>query len=331
MASTIIKLKNWSPLHLGIGKEDYDFSAPDLHSDSISSALAALRAQRGKTDDIESFLDAFVLSSAFPFLGEHLFFPKTIGQINVEISGKEKQSSRKELKKIKYIEKDLWLQLLSGKCVIIDEKQLNGEFLLEKTTVDLFVKPFENQVTQRVTIPREEGQDAKPFFFNWTYFHENAGLFCILQTENDALREEIVDLFEELGETGIGSDRNVGGGKFEIEEELIDFLPQTGGNASMLLSLYIPLKEEIQMLNLEKSRYDLKQRGGFLAGSSDEEFRHLRKKSIYVFGVGSVFPTRECLKGKVVELTPKWNDSKLHPVFRSGKPFYVSVNLKEYE
>jgi hypothetical protein len=64
-----------------------------------------------------------------------------------------------------------------------------------------------------------------------------------------------------------------------------------------------------------------------MAGSTEEKFRHLRKKSIYMFGVGSVFPTKETLDGKVVDLTPEWNDKRMHSVFRSGKPFYLPVTI----
>ena len=43
-----------------------------------------------------------------------------------------------------------------------------------------------------------------------------------------------------------------------------------------------------------------------------------------MFNVGSVFYTTGSLKGKVVDLKPYWNDARLHPVFRSGKLFFVS-------
>ena len=70
MSRFIIKFKNLTPLHIGTGKENYDFSSSVLHSDTLSSALASLRAQKGKTSDIESFLMSFTVSSAFPYFGE---------------------------------------------------------------------------------------------------------------------------------------------------------------------------------------------------------------------------------------------------------------------
>ena len=69
---TVIKMTHFSPLHIGTGKENYDFSASDLHSDTLLSALAAMRVQMGQTENLESFLSSFLLSSAFPF------FPKKV-------------------------------------------------------------------------------------------------------------------------------------------------------------------------------------------------------------------------------------------------------------
>ena len=128
-----------------------------------------------------------------------------------------------------------------------------------------------------------------------------------------------------LGEAGLGTDRNVGGGKFEVETETIEIHDNPKSNAAMLLSLFVPTQEEIEKINFADSRYQLLLRGGYMAGSIEEDFRHLRKKSIYMFGVGSVFPTKESLEGKVVNLTPEWNDMRMHPVYRSGKPFYLPV------
>ena len=72
MSRFIIKFKNLTPLHIGTGKENYDFSSSVLHSDTLSAALASLRAQKGKSSDIESFLMSFAISSAFPYFGELL-------------------------------------------------------------------------------------------------------------------------------------------------------------------------------------------------------------------------------------------------------------------
>lgn len=323
----IIKLKNLTPLHIGTGKENqYDFSATDLHSDTLSAALAALRSQEGKMNDIGDFLQSFTLSSAFPFWDTVCFLPKFQGKIKVKIIAKEEQAYRKQLKKLKYIDVSLWSKLIQGDEVIVENSQLKDDFLL-KILAD-FEKPYKSQVNQRVNVPRVDNENADPFFFNWTYFHEKAGLYCLTDAKDEKFKE-LLNLFNLLGEIGLGTDRNIGGGKFDVESGTLDLPEISDANQTMLLSLYIPKKEEITKLNLKTARYELLLRGGYMSGSSEESFRHLRKRSVYMFNVGSLFPTTETLTGKIVNLVPAWNDERMHPVFRSGRPFYLPVKINE--
>jgi CRISPR type III-A-associated RAMP protein Csm4 len=319
----VIKLKNLTPLHIGTGKEHYDFSATDLHSDTLSAALAALRTQQGKTD-VEDFLNSFTLSSAFPFFEKTCFLPKLQGKIRVEVEDKKEEEYRKELKKLKFIAADLWSSLVQGNTLKVKQGQLQKEFLVPSETT--FDKPCQSQVNQRVSVPRADNQDAEPFFFNWTYFNEKAGLYVLTDATGEKF-DELKRLFELLGETGLGTDRNVGGGKFEVEGMTLSLPDVANTNHTLLLSLFIPTEDELQGLNLQSARYELLLRGGYMAGSNIEGFRHLRKRSIYMFNVGSLFPTTQALKGKVVNLAPAWNDERMHPVFRSGRPFQLKVKI----
>ena len=145
----------------------------------------------------------------------------------------------------------------------------------------------------------------------------------------DKEKEDILDLFKQLGEVGLGTDKNIGGGKFEIEVAQLSISEVNTANAIMLLSLFIPTEKELPRLNLPNSRYELLQRGGYIAGSQDVMFRHLRKKSVYMFNIGSVFSTTIPIRGRVIDLRPDWQDKQLHPVFRSGKPFVVPIKMIE--
>ena len=324
-AYSIIKLKNLTPFHIGTGKENYDFSSAELHSDTLSAALAAMRVQKGNANDVKVFMDSFILSSAFPFVGEQYFLPKPQGRINVKVDGQEEHEYRKQLKKIRYVEASLWNRLVSGTELHVKQEQLQEAFLVADNSI--FKKPFKNQVNQRVSVPRDGG-DAEPFFFNWTYFEREAGLYCIIDAEEPVVNE-VKMLFSMLGESGLGTDKNVGGGKFDVEliQDKINIASIADANASMLLSLYIPAEEELKMLNLKDSRYELLQRNGYMAGSANENYRHLRKKTVYMFNVGSIFDTLVPLFGKIVDLKPDWNDGNMHPVYRSGKPFVVPIKL----
>ena len=322
---TLVKFKNMTPLHIGTGKENYDFSSSDLHSDTLSAALAALKMQVAEGDDLMSFLESFVVSSAFPFIGDRYFLPKPYGKINVELVDADEYVVRKKLKKLRFVEIGLWNELIAGKKLTIRNWQLKGAFLLPSDFPEAkFIIPYKSQVNQRVSVSREDGKDAEPFFFEWTYFGANSGLYCLLDVPTDK-KKDVFRLFERLGESGLGTDRNVGGGKFEVETAVLSIPEVESPDSTLLLSLFIPTEEDLRLLDLEHSRYELLQRGGYMSGSQDSDFRHLRKKSVYMFNVGSVFYTTGSFKGKVVDLKPDWNDERMHPVFRSGKPFVVSV------
>lgn len=319
----IIKMKFLTPIHIGKGKEFYDVSSSDLHSDTLIAALAAMRAQNGQTDDLDKFMSSFVLSSAFPYSGNSYFLPKPMGKLNIKVQDKEEHDYRKKLKSIRFIEHSIFVSLAKGQCEEIEEKVIQGSFIVDAKVE--WKQPYMNQVNQRVSVPRDGG-NATPFFFDWKYFNDNAGLYCIIDATNE-LFNEILSLFGQLGEAGLGTDKNVGGGKFDVEADKIELPTVTDANATMLLSLYLPTKEEMDGLQLEQSKYSLMLRGGYMAGSDIETFRHLWKKSIYMFDVGSVFSTSQQLKGKIADLSPDWNDERMHPVYRSGKPFCLPVKM----
>ena len=321
----IIKMINMSPMHIGLGRDSYDVSAGALHSDTITAALSSIRALRGKDGDLEQFLDSFALSSAFPYCENTFFLPKPAGRLNVEVEGMEEKDYRKLLKKVIYVASPIWRKLINGEKLLVSRKQLQGQYLLEKPE-DNFLSPMVSMINQRVSVPRKDNEDATPFAFEWTYFREKCGLYCLLDASSE-VATEVEALFNELGEQGIGSDRNVGGGHFGVETKDNFEMPDVAdANGTMLLSMYIPAEQELASLNVETSRYQLIKRGGYIAGSSSDNLRHLRKNTIHMFAAGSVFNTISPIIGKVVDLRPVWKDGDLHHVYRSGKA--LSINIK---
>lgn len=297
-----------------------------MHSDTLSAALAAIKAQIGEKEDILNFLSSFKISSAFPFYKDYLFLPKPQGRLPIE-SKSDINEIRKELKKVRYIELELWKDIVDGKHIDFDQIQLNDEYLIKKVEIG---NTYRARVTQRVGVARDGTGKTSPFFFEWKFYSPDSGLYCIIEC-NDSSFPEIERLFHELGERGLGTDKNIGGGKFEVETSGIELPEIKEATHQMLLSLFIPTNEELDALNLEASKYEILLRGGFMAGSIHDELRHLRKKSVYMFNTGSLFNTTIELNGKIVDLQPEWNDEKMHPVYRSGRAFYIPVKIENYE
>lgn len=315
----IVKLCNISPLHIGTGRDDYSTLSSELPSDTLSAALTAMLAQVSNNIDAQAFMSSFAISSAFPFIGSDLFLPKPLGRIATD--GCDERLIRKRLKKIKYIELSQWVRMIQGETLNIREEQLSGEFLLGNDCNHK--KPYASQVNQRVAVSREE-DDATPFYFKWQYHSPEAGYFCIIESSNEVF-EKIEKLFELLGEIGIGSDKSIGGGKFTIETDEIELPEVSDADSTLLLSYYIPTKEEIKEIDLEASQYEIIQRGGYMAGSNIPEFQHLLKKSVYMLKTGSLIAGVHKLKGKIADVTPAWNDERMHPVLRCGCPIVLPI------
>ncbi len=320
-----IKLINLSPLHLGRGTDYYDLSATDLSSDTLTSALASVLARQGNADRIKNLLESFVLSSAFPFYKGHYFLPKVNGRISVYIEGHDEAEYRKRLKKIKFIEDSLWTEILCSKSAVkINENQIKDEYLLARGETD-FKNPIVKNVVQRVMVPRDNARESEPFYFEWNYFRKDGGLYCLMdakETEN-----EVLCLFRSLGDFGIGSDKNIGGGHFNVAYDDVSLESVAEGNAQIILSTYIPTKEELEAIDLDNSKYFLLKRGGFMAGSSEESLQHLHRKNVYMFSAGSLFYTKTHLQGTIADVTPDWNNNSMHRVYRSGRALCISINV----
>jgi len=322
---TIVKLIFHSPLHIGKGLGDaYDTAEKALHSDTISGALTAAYCMLFPGEDPLRFMNLYKLSSAFPFYKGNYFLPKPLTKINICLSVDEEYEYKKKLKKIEYIEIPLWQKLILGYPLEIKKENLSksGRFLCLGAAPQ--GEPFKDELHQRVTVPRDGG-DAVPYYLDRRFFAENAGLFFILETDGNTL-DIIKKSLDYLKDIGFGTDKSVGNGQFHFEISSIEIELPTLSTRQMLLSLSCPERNDISTDMLKASSYLLMKRGGFIAGTSMNQFRHLRKKSVYMFVEGSVFPAKH-FSGKIENVRPEWNDEELHPVYRDGRAFFLPVNI----
>ena len=328
----IWKLKFHSPLHLSKGKsDDYGVSEEIIHSDTLKSALYVCAKELGMTSarlNDTTFFESFRVTSAFPFFKNELFFPKPMLKLQPFVEGdfaEEKQA--KTHKKISYIGQSYFEDIIDENKLHISKSYLSkdGKFLssvLHFETLDSSI--MESDVQQRVTIPRDYAGDPIPYYVDRLFFTEEAGLWFAFMG-NEEVFEEMTKALILLGDYGIGTDRNVGNGQFTVEVgELQLRIPQTA-NYQVSLSLWCPKKEEIEGTSvLENSRYNLLKRGGYIASPASIEHLTFRKKSIYMFSEGSVFPASISTIGKIVDLKPDISTIK-QSVWRDGQGFMIPV------
>lgn len=321
----IIKLFFTSPLHLSRGQtEEYDRAANMLHSDTIAGAIGAAYAQLFPSHDIRSFLDSFIVSSAFPFYNENLYFPKPMTKLPL----KEDSSGyglAKKIKKAVFLDQILFEKVLNKLEIDLNNVEVTNGLMSTKPGINLSF--FKRDVQQRVMVPRGGNGDSVPYYVERTWFAENSGLFFFIKSEKNIAT--IKSCMRYLADSGLGTDKSVGNGQFRLSESIVETIKLNSAdssNAQLVISLFCPEKDEIDLDLLSNSAYNLELRGGYIAGSSNEKLRHLRKKKVYMFSCGSVFPKKK-LSGKILDLTPQWNENELHPVYRSGKGFFIPINV----
>jgi CRISPR-associated protein Csm4 len=344
MTTRLFRFKFTAPLHIANVRADYDRSETTLSSDTLYAAVMSAWATLGKAEWITPE-PAFALSSLFPYYkqGEQVryFLPKPTGVLKAN----DNLSTRKEIKKARYVEAELFAQWAKGSRIEADTNHLAGEFYLKKPPANEkeknIIKSFiTSEVYPRVRVPRVEGKDAEPYYIERIWFAEGCGLYCLFVGSDEDYRK-VKTALNFLQHEGIGTDRHVGNGLFVIEDiALPESFSFNTADANYLvnLSLFCPESpEQLESLLPEADSniaYELVQRGGWV---TTEPFLTLRKKRVHMFREGSVFARSAAanitenvgfsIAGKTQNVRPDWNDEKLHPIYRSGRAIFVPVKI----
>jgi CRISPR type III-A-associated RAMP protein Csm4 len=297
-----------SPLHLGRGGDELDKTELIYHSDSLKSAIYSVGLEYfPHWKDPDYFFSSFRIGSCFPFAGTEYFLPRPNIRKAIVIEGVEDDLVAKKVKKISFLSLRFFENFLDSDRYEIyvhqDHLTVDQGFVCEKqetcfrtqNNVSQRISFYKTEVQQRVQVPHQDSkEDSKPFFIDRIYFERDCGLYFFADFKNWEIREQVLKALSILGERGIGTDRTVGNGLFSFDpekdcENVTINLPVNKNGISIPLGLYLPTEAEISSTDLSKSSWSLLKRGGFMGGSGDEQHRHLRKKSIYMFGEGSAF------------------------------------------
>jgi CRISPR type III-A-associated RAMP protein Csm4 len=331
-----IKLHFTTPVHFGRGREEPDKSELIYHSDSLKSAIYSIGVhffEEWKNE--KKFCDSFRISSCFPFAKDEFFLPKPQLKRKIIISDLSEDKTSKKVKKIEFFEKTVFENFINTSNdffkINLSNVTPNGVFVSKENIEQKKHKEFfKTEVQQRVKVPLEwENKDSDPFYIDRIYFEKECGLYFIAEFDNSEIENQVLRALKLLGENGIGTDRSVGNGlfNFNVDRDVSEFSFNINSlhDNYLLLGLYLPNENEHKAINFDKSSWSLIKRGGYIAGSEIEEFMHLRKKSVYMFGEGSILKSSLALKGKTENLSPDWNDEKMHPVWRDGQCLILKI------
>ena len=306
---------------LAIGGSEFGGSSVlrgTIHSDTLFSGIVNQWVKVPAAYDIDDLISKlnsnsppFRISSAFPYRGTEYYLPIPRGtdELYMDVS-----------KDIPYLELSDFLELANGnrsRLAKISRKNPVAEFITGLTS-------------PRVTIDRLANV-SNPYQLTGWKMAEGSGLYCLLDIQDETIKDTLELCIRMLGDAGIGSDRNVGYGTFDPEISPISddsnwtelFLYRTGEEISYCtLSLCCPANNSETKENSEAKEaisYGIISRNGWILSNSS--FVQMKRRECKMFSEGSLF--KSPIKGCLADVTPSVFRQE-HNVYRYGLGMMVA-------
>lgn len=332
-----------SPVHVGergVGLEETHNHVPaDTLFSAICSAWRWLYGADSLQDDfLAPFLEGeqppLLLSSAFPFAGEVLFYPKLAAPSKGKDHEASSKSPSKKRKQVRYLSQAVFAAWVRGErldeepleeerepiCWLTrDEKRLLQAYFDERT---VSLRPWKQERVPRVTLDRQTSA-SQIWFFGIVTFQEGAGLWCVVRYHSENLRSQVEACLRLLGDSGLGGERGSGFGLFNLQVEEGATLPEAeDARYVVTLSPCCPTMEQLPALLDERCAYELLPRRGWVGSP---EGGNLRRKSVWMMAEGAVLRrNRDATVGRLVDVKP---EPCPHPVWRYGYAFPLGVTV----
>ena len=297
MIHVLCRLKPKGPLHFGEMEGMLEQSASHIPSDTLFSAICcSWRLLFGKASlnkllkGFEAGKAPFIFSSAFPYLGQELYFP---APRHFSIKG------RRWLAKARF-EDALDGRLKQSDLASAGSGRLNPDHWLFDAPRLGKGGPFS---IARVNPPRD------------------AGYFFLARFTEEKIRKDFDAALRLLADEGIGGDRSSGCGFFHPPdwEEASFGSPGTYADARCLLSMFYP-KDDAEAGRLAGGYYGLKERRGRI--QSPDKGRGLLWRPVRMAEEGSLVEGASEITGRIVDVTPE--DFKAHRIYRCGLAYSLA-------
>ncbi|AEN73097.1 CRISPR-associated RAMP protein, Csm4 family [Rhodothermus marinus SG0.5JP17-172] len=305
----------------GFGEESV---SPTVPSDTLFSAVCVSAFWLYGAEGVERLLKpgAVRLSSTFPFVGTEYFFPRPLSFFP-KIPN-EQYELLKRIKKVRYLSRTLFEQVLEGTQPEIRSDQIRGLFWFAGPPPDEPV--MQTEVRPRVALDRVT-QASEIYHFAEVHFNPrlDAGLFFLAQFEDPKVQQLFESALALLADEGIGADRTMGKGWFRWEREELTIRVPEATDRAVLLSLYNPTPEEAVAIAPYDSCYALVTRRGWVTVPGAMT---LRRRPVRFFAEGSVlrFISQHMPQGRlVVVLSEKDAPELTHPVYRNGQALALPI------
>lgn len=303
-------------------------------------------------------LPPFRLTSAFPYAGEVLFFPKPL--VPGALKPAASQEHGKTLKEVKFVSQGIFTAWLNNEALdgyLEDTNFLHGGNLWVTPAEREALEDFRDEETGRIllwkvdTVPRVtvDRMTSKSAVYQAGRVRYRriklgddgqwrAGLWVLVDWSGEGPDQAQLDwwakLFVVLGDSGLGGERSAGYGQFDLEgpADFAGFGIQGLGERWLTLAPYHPRPDEVGQEGVlgEGCSYKLLIRRGWVASPEGMSFR---RPLVRMLGEGSVLhhPAAGVQEsyGDLADVTPAVMDpaegNPGHKVWRYGIAFPVPV------
>jgi CRISPR-associated protein Csm4 len=332
-------LKPRGPWHLQTGGLEHEQVDPFPRSDTLSAAL------------LQSYVRLFGVESvpvetAWPYRVSSVFPAIRLGGSYLQLYPKPKHFvvdipdipgfSHKDFKKAKWVTGSLMGKICAGGEITFGSLQPiagNQVLALKQENIDTDESLGSSETRTRVVLDRID-LSAVPFQFTSRHAGPNLYWFFLADVKSD-FRESFEASLRLLGDEGIGADRTIGLGQFEVVSiDETSNVSTHDPNAWLNLGLYNPPDEERIRLAWDESFYDIVNRQGWTQNPA------LRRRNVRMVDEGAVLKCVTQPIGRVVTvLDPNDPDATSsqrtrltelsHKVYRDGQGFFLPVNLHQ--
>ncbi len=320
----LFKIQFISSFHIDSGNAVDGPSETFIRSDTLFSAIINATKKIYGSEIMSEFLQTgnLILSSAFPYNNDELFFPKPMNFFPDDL---EEYEMIKKFKKVRFISEELLTKILSNEE--IDKQFFNKDYFsgafwsAKKFPENSSSKIFTTQEIPHIVMDRVTNQTSI-FYKTEVFFNNGSGLFFLADITDELLRKfETVLRF--LGDEGIGADRTIGKGLFKLISVEDFYSPNGESNKYYLLSLYSPTENEFKKIEPQNSYYDFVIRGGWITNNT------LNRKNLRMFTEGSILKFSENCnpKGRIWNVLNKDDYPKdlQFDIFRSGQALFLPI------
>lgn len=362
-------------VHLGKRGIGYEATTESMPSDSVYAALiaqAALLEGVPPSSDPPLFAKAYFdgaeppyrLSSLFPRIGNVPLLPRPSLPLDRLVPDEERRSKiGKGFKKLRYLSPALFARLCDPDAPDPGEPWATqgGTVWLSQGEAERIVWPDDqgtpkaNDLRQaleathwwhteqipRVTVDR--ASNASAFYeVGRVVFRVGSGLVLYVQIQSAEQLHELDERLRLLGDSGLGGRRSSGYGACQfVRHDEIPLPDPIEPTHTILLSRFIPQRDEIRALTHPQAAYQLVTVGGWLYSPS---FSEQQRQEITLVREGSALvPPNppQALRGRMVDVRPDYSKSTTehplygkgqgtaHPVYRSGIALGVPARVTQ--